>query len=301
MPTPFQYPRFAFGSRQTRAFQMMNSEGYFLGKSPRNPQAQQLKRNLRTLQALTERILPTGCPFVIGGGLARDALGGARPDDIDIWLPSNISEFVQDCNAFQWFFENNIPVTGSTAQIVFRGPGARGTLDLEASLNAVAYSDVNNHWVAECALPGYPKVNFMRTMVPWTGDTQAFFNTVMRSFDLDICMMFLAFEPGVYDTKYIVMPLHVVDACESKRGTTPTLNMIYWNRARMEQTSATRTNGRIEKMNRKYQFGLRLETIQLIETDQIVACPVKISKAVRWADMIYAMPQPSYQEFANAS
>lgn len=247
---------------------------------------------------MTEQILPDGCPFVIGGGLARDALGGARPDDIDIWLPSNVS--IEDCVLFRDWLQTQL--VGVETQIVFRGPGARGTLDLEASLAAVAYSDVNNHWVAECALPGYPKVNFMRTMVPWTGDTQAFFDTVMRSFDLDICMMFLAFDRGVYETKYIIMPLHVVNACENRgRRPEPGLNAIYWNRARMEQTSRERTNGRIEKLNRKYQFGMRLETIQLLETDQIVACPVKISKAVRWVDMIYAMPQPSYQEYANAS
>lgn len=303
MPTPFTYPRFAFGSHQTRAFQMMNSQGYFLGKKPKNLHAEHLKSRLATLQRVTETILPSGCPFTIGGGLVRDALGGARPDDVDIWLPSNVT--IEDCNAFQYWFQTQI--SGCECSIVFRGPGARGTMTLEESIAAVAYSDVNNHWVAECHIPGFPKVNFMRSMVPWTGDTQEFYNGLMRCFDLDICMMFIGFERGSKaESKYVIMPLHIVDACKRKARfanftRTPSLNIIYWNALRMAHTAEQRTQGRIDKMNRKYQFNLTLDSIRLIETEDIIACPVKISQAVRWVDYIYAMPQPSYQEFADAS
>ena len=248
------------------------------------------------LRFFTEEFLPDGCPFVIGGGLIRDGLGGARPGDIDIWLPSNIR--FTDCEVFRDHFLDSM-VEGSECRIVFRGPDARGTLGYEAAVDAVAYSDVNNHWVMECDIPNAPKVNFMRSMTEWHDDSQEFFNGLMRAFDIDICMMFMGYAMGQEEPTHIIMPEHIVKWWDegSFQGDRydPRLNIIYWNASRWATTAKNRTEARISKMNSKYAFDLTLESIRLIETDDIIATPVTLKKAMDMRKFIYPFPTPEYQ------
>lgn len=249
---------------------------------------------LGALRQATEGYLPDGCPFVIGGGLVRDGFGGARPGDIDIWLPSNIS--VDACEEFLEVITDSFE--GSSGAIVFRGPQANGGEWTEGTQNLADYSDVNNHWVIEVEIPDYPKVNFMRSMLQWTNDSQAFFNGLMRFFDIDICMMFLAYERGQSDTRYVIVPQHMVQwFAQSYRGETvpPRLNSIYWNRARMDMTSHDRTQARMDKMNAKYNFGMTMDTVRMIEQDSIVAYPVLIRNFAGWTNYIFPSVTPAYQ------
>lgn len=246
---------------------------------------------------MTEAILPSGCPFVVGGGLIRDGFGGARPGDIDIWLPSNIT--LPDCDAFRQFCIDRFDDVELDARIVFRGPDAHGGMDLTLATAAVEYTDVNNHWVFEINSADAPKINFMRSMTPWADDSQAFFNGLMRAFDLDICMLFMAWERGEDVTPYVIIPLHMAGWCqESFRGErhVTRLNMIYWNKMRWDRTSEARTTGRINKMNSKYEFNMSIDNIRLIETEDIIACPVKVSDMAVWRGYIFPNPTAAFMD-----
>lgn len=296
MTTTFTYPRLAFGNHLNRPYQMVNSRGAFLGSQPKDAQAKKLKGYLTFLRTMTESILPSGCPFVVGGGLIRDGFGGARPGDIDIWLPSNIT--TPDCDAFRQFCIDRFDDVELDARVIFRGPDAHGGMDLADATAAVEYTDVNNHWVFEINTPYGPKVNFMRSMTPWVDDSQAFFNGLMRAFDLDICMLFMAWEQGQDQTPYVIIPLHMAEWCKTsffgERHVTR-LNMVYWNKLRWDRTSERRTQGRIDKMNSKYEFNLSLDNIHLIETEDIIACPVKVSDMAVWRGYIFPMPTAAYK------
>lgn len=295
MTTTFTYPRLAFGNHPNRPYQLVNSKGVFLGKRPQDAKAKSLKKTLDFLRTLTETILPSGCPFVVGGGLIRDGFGGARPGDIDIWLPSNISN--PDCDAFRHFLLERFDDFDLDCRVVFRGPDAHGGMDLELATAAVEYTDVNNHWVMEINREDIPKINFMRSMTPWRDDSQAFFNGLMRAFDLDICMLFMAWERGQDTTPYVIIPLHMAEWCkESFRGEqhVTRLNMVYWNKLRWDRTSEQRTEGRIRKMNSKYEFNLSLDNIRLIETEDIIACPVKVRDMAEWRGYIFPLPTAAY-------
>lgn len=244
---------------------------------------------------MTESFLPSGCPFTVGGGLIRDGFGGARPGDIDIWLPSNIA--IPDCDAFRQHLIDRFDDPELDVRCIFRGPDAHGGMDFTTAMESVNYTDVNNHWVMEVNPVGAPKINFMRSMTLWQDDSQAFFNGLMRAFDLDVCMLFMAWEAGQDTTPYVVIPLHMAEWClESFRGEqhVPRLNMVYWNKMRWDRTSERRTQGRIDKMNAKYEFNLNLQSIRLIETEDIIACPVKIKDMAVWRNYIFPSPTAAY-------
>lgn len=237
---------------------------------------------------------------MVGGGFVRDALLGGRPGDIDVWLPSNITiggltDFIRDFSYLGGFFDNEISV-------VFRGPGHEST-DWTASPQQ-AYSDINNHWVLEVDYSGgggdsiqFPKVNFMRTMVNWEGDAQAFFNGLMRSFDFDICMMFMAWMPGeaIRDTRTVILPQHL--AVNWSRPVPENLlvrlNELKVNQARANATSATRLNARLQKMYSKYAlFRNSVALLPTLRTEEIVATPVSLSRIMR---RMSNLPRPTYE------
>lgn len=237
-----------------------------------------------------ESLLPEGCPFVIGGGLIRDALYGGCPSDIDIWLPSNIS--IPDIDAFCRHLATSGfgPNEGFQGQVLFRGPGATvqpvnpfafGALETAAAEN---YGDVHNHWVVELqtspiATEAHPRVNFMRNMATWNGDAESWFTEIMRNFDLDICMFFIGYMPGQSQVNTVIMPRHMLVA----QGTrTVRMNEVYWNQGRLQNTSVDRILARVDKMNSKYNIRLPrlIQDIQMIPTENIVAVPVRMSRMV---------------------
>ena len=248
-----------------------------------------------------ESVLPDGCPVIIGGGLIRDALYGGRPNDIDIWLPSNIT--IPDVDAFCAHLVRTGygPQQGFQGQIIFRGPGSRVEEVEEGVLGGfgnaendnTGYGDVHNHWVIEIqpseTIPladpiGHPKINIMRNMARWNGDAPAFFTEIMRNFDLDLCMYFVGYMPGQTSVNTVIMPQHLLNTLTNSRGggrvEATRLNEVYWNQARLETTSTERILGRIRKMNEKYQsLGLPedIERISMIPTAEIIAVPVPFS------------------------
>jgi hypothetical protein len=261
-------------------------------------------------------VLPDGCPFVIGGGLVRDAIMGGRPNDIDVWLPSNIT--VPDCDAFcAHLVRTGYGVAdGFQGQVIFRGPGS-DVREVEAEpilggfhnaeYNAENYGDVHNHWVIEVENTSeefaHPKVNIMRNMARWTGDAPAFFTEIMRNFDLDLCMYFIGYMPGQNSINTVIMPRHLriglMSAASNGARTVQThINEVYWNQARLNNTSEERIRSRVVKMNQKYMLRLpeAIEDIRMIPTADIVAEPVQLSFLMRYfnANMGYgnaALPQ----------
>lgn len=252
------------------------------------------------LRGAIERVLPDGCPFVIGGGLVRDALYGGRPNDIDVWLPSNIH--VPDVDAFCAHMVNCGYGTrqGFQGQVIFRGPGSRveeveegafgGFGNAEHDLGG--YGDVHNHWVVEIQTApnapagslgdlGHPRINIMRNMARWTGDAPSFFTEIMRNFDLDLCMYFVGYMPGQNAVNTVIMPQHLRDSLLNSRinhyRVAPTrMNEVYWNQARLETTSTERILSRVRKMNEKYTLNLPedIHRIVMIPTAEIIAVPV---------------------------
>lgn len=259
------------------------------------------------LRGAIERVLPDGCPFVIGGGLIRDALYGGRPNDIDIWLPSNIH--VPDVDAFCAHMVNSGygPRQGFQGQIIFRGPGSRVEEVTEgilggfnnAEYDTEGYGDVHNHWVVEITAadatatnvtpaPNHPRINIMRNMARWTGDAPSFFTEIMRNFDLDLCMYFVGYMPGQNSVNTVIMPQHLLENMRTTYRTgrlaTTRMNEVYWNQARLETTSVERILSRVRKMNDKYSVRLPedIQLIPMIPTAEIIAVPVPFASILRY-------------------
>lgn len=257
-----------------------------------------LRRIIRTLRIGIEQILPDGCPFVIGGGLIRDALGGARPGDIDIWLPSNIT----NCQLIRDALPNfRIMFPGAYLNAIFQGPGSTNDVDLVVAQNTGEYADINNHWVFEMTALNMPKINFMRTMVEWTGDAQAFFTGIMRGFDIDICMLYIGYMRGQENPTHVIMPQHMIQGL--RNGTRQMrlntaygmqMNDLHWNAARLNRTAEARVLARIQKMNEKYAFHANMERIQPIPQDHIIAVPVELREFARYTDRLLPYPMPAY-------
>ena len=234
------------------------------------------------LRIFTYDSLPTGCPFVVGGGLVRDSILGGRPSDIDIWLPSNLQADFTGTDPFlvklhQWAPE------GTEFEVLFRGPDwdGRGASRISDE-NPAEYGDVANHWVIEVQIPGWPRINFMRSMAYWSGDSQMFFNSLMRAFDIDHCMFFIGWMNGQSNVNTVIMPEHMLNR-DNRRFR---LSELHWDQWRLGSTSAARVESRLIKMYSKYSFGFR--TAQEVEreglvipVDQIVARPVLLSQAMR--------------------
>ncbi len=257
-----------------------------------------LRSLVGTLRGSIEQILPDGCPFVIGGGLVRDALYGGRPNDIDVWLPSNIN--VPDVDAFCSHLVRTGygPRQGFQGQVIFRGPGSRVEEVQEgifggfgdAEHDNAGYGDVHNHWVVEVqaannSVVSHPRINIMRNMARWTGDAPSFFTEIMRNFDLDLCMFFVGYMPGQTQVNTVIMPEHLrnslLHGLDRHFQVAPTrMNEVYWNQARLETTSTERILARVRKMNEKYVLHLPedISRISMIPTAEIIAVPVLFSE-----------------------
>lgn len=238
------------------------------------------------LRLFTYDALPTGCPFVVGGGLVRDSILGGRPSDIDIWLPSNLQAGFVGAESFLSMLALWAP-EDTYFEVLFRGPDHDGTNgqapgDTPVGATPNEYGDVANHWVIEMQVPGWPRVNFMRSMTQWRSDSQEFFNGLMRAFDIDHCMFFIGWMNGQSNVNTVIMPEHMLSR-DSRRFR---LSELHWNQWRLGSTPAARVESRLIKMYSKYSYGFR--TAQEIEAeglviplDQIVARPVLLSQAMR--------------------
>lgn len=193
-------------------------------------------------------------PLVLGGGIVRDAIMGGQPNDIDVWLPSECHiRNAQEAQA--WV----TAIFGVSCDIIFSGPE-----NVEEA--GEGYRDMSNHWVLEFSLHGF-KVNLMRTMTPWVeGDPAAFFRGVMRNFDIDLCMFFLALEREGIHTPYVIMPRHLQRQLEGVNGVTPQIRQFCWNGHRLDTMSDARRTMRSDKMHQKFP-GLGPEGT--IEVDEI--------------------------------
>lgn len=229
------------------------------------------------LREWTYRVLPEGCPFVIGGGMIRDAILGGRPSDIDIWLPSNLGRDYLTAGGFiDKFLEHN-PESEAECSILFELGVPRENID------AAGYGDVNNHWVVEVQIPNWPRINFMCSLAEWrTEDPQYFFNGVMRGFDIDQCMFFIGWMPNQRDVNTVILPQHLMQ----RHPRNFNLNELYWNQYRLENTSAARVEARLIKMYSKYGWNMRTpEELNahgfILPTNQIVAKPFLLRDVLR--------------------
>lgn len=246
-------------------------------------------------------MLPNDCPFIIGGGLIRDAILGGRPKDIDVWLPTNITHI--DLTAFLGRARHHFPEHNVTC--VFEGPGAHlapSTMNPWAGTDILgpdqhAYGDVNNNWVVEMTHPTLPDVNFMRSMTPWEGQAQPFFNSLMRAFDIDHCMFFVGYMAGQEDCNTVIMPQHMAQAVTSDRIVHGHMNEVYWNQYRMNITSQARIIERVRKMNSKYNLRIseNMDTIRRIAVEDIIATPVLLKTLMRKVNVIRCFALPMYQ------
>lgn len=269
-------------------------------------------------------LLPDGCPFVIGGGIVRDGILGGRPSDIDVWLPSNIT--IPDQEEFRQYIVERYP-EASSITCIFSGPGAhvgpgRAEGGVLAAPGDEAYGDVNNHWVFDMQFENLPQVNFMRSMTPWNNNPQDFFDGLMRAFDIDQCMYFIGYMPGQESVGTVIMPTHLADRyvgaerspwtpnhIEPRTFAALTLNEVYWNQYRMNQTSANRIDARLRKMIDKYHFFQRSVSDMsrlglIIPTEQIVATAIPLSLVMKVVNRTSAhphklLPHPSTQNRMN--
>lgn len=203
-----------------------------------------LKTTLQTVKNRLRSILPDGCPAVIGGGVVRDGIMGGQPNDIDVWLPSNINiTSTQDLRVWcEGVFQSN-------TQVIFSGPE-------NVEQEGEGYRDMSNHCVLEFNdLRGF-KINIMRTMTQWSNDDpSAFFRGVMRNFDIDLCMFFVAFgyETIGIHTPHVIMPRHLVAQLNDTTGVTNRIRQFCWNLHRLENMSDARMDMREAKMYSKFQ------------------------------------------------
>lgn len=218
--------------------------------------------------------------MVIGGGIIRDAIMGGVPVDIDVWLPSNVAQNSHDIYDFSRVITDAFP--GIRVQHVFEGPR-----ELNPANDPNNYRDMSNHWVVEFDV-GTVKFNVMRTMTQWTGDSAAFFGSVMQNFDIDLCMMFTGAIPtgrGFFTEPVtnIILPSNIVENLQDGRA----IDTFCWNRFRYEQTNVARRNFRRDKIISRYgvQEGTVLERAQFIPT------PVELTFVLE-AQSLLPFPQP---------
>lgn len=218
--------------------------------------------------------------MVIGGGIIRDAIMGGVPVDIDVWLPSNVAQNSHDIYDFSRVITDAFP--GIRVQHVFEGPR-----ELNPANDPNNYRDMSNHWVVEFDV-GTVKFNVMRTMTQWTGDSAAFFGSVMQNFDIDLCMMFTGAIPtgrGFFTEPVtnIILPSNIVENLQDGRA----IDTFCWNRFRYEQTNVARRNFRRDKIMSRYgvQEGVVLERAQFIPT------PVELTFVLE-AQSLLPFPQP---------
>lgn len=230
-----------------------------------------LRERINDLAGVLCQILPEGCPMVLGGGIARDALMGGVPVDVDVWLPSNFNPEVLNLrfvDAFCDLMRAESLTSDRYPQIVFEGPN-----DINPENDPNNYRDMSNHWVIEFD-HGPVKFNIMRTMSVWDGDSQAFFSSIMQNFDIDLCMMFVAAIPsvdGFFDNPIdtIILPSSIANDLANDVGITS----FRWNRFRWDTTSVRRRDFRRDKIRSRYQ----VTEGAVLERESFTAVPVPLS------------------------
>ncbi len=123
MPTTYQYPRYTCGNLQ-RPFRIGYKLGSVLSPYLRRSGINHLRQLITDIQMVIEPTLPQGCPFVIGGGLIRDAILGGRPSDIDVWLPCNLS--MGDLGTYLPFVARRLPNYDWTVRLQVQGQITKG-------------------------------------------------------------------------------------------------------------------------------------------------------------------------------
>lgn len=184
--------------------------------------------------------LPSGCPFTIGGGLIRDGVLGGPIGDIDVWLPSNC----------------NVPANVLNGTLIF---------DFAGNFTNGQYTrDISNRWVTEVELSGI-KVNLMKRLDPYV-DNQQWFDSLNYGFDTELSMMFMGFVPeDGFETRecawenlrgmnHISIPYSILEHLNFRPPIPQALSSLGVNEERMETTSATRMEARIQKLGRKYHL-----------------------------------------------
>lgn len=271
---------------------------FLSSRSAASQENRRLASQIDYIRELVAQTLPLGCPFVIGGGLVRDSILGGRPSDIDVWLPSNLRQASEVDFISHLTQEFGVTLFGETViETIFRGPGHDGSpTSMTPEGQTSEYGDVNNHWVMELKVgsdmgwDSFPKVNFMRTMVQWENDAQAYFTGLMRIFDLDACMMFMGWMPGesILNSRTVIMPAHLHNIWSGRTGSrhdtrTLRMNTLHYNAARANVTSEARQLARVEKMRTKYTFvrASTLGEISIIPVESIVAVPVALSSLIQ--------------------
>jgi hypothetical protein len=298
MTTTYRYPRGACGNPR-RPFQLVTEAGLFLSRRSSDPHVGELASIVNMLRDGLSDMLPAGCPFVIGGGLIRDAILGGRPGDIDIWFPANIR--IRDPERFLEHIL--LELQPRRCSIAFNGPPNE---DLTPGATQSNYGDVNNHWVMEVDLGvAFPKVNIMCSMSVWFGDAQGFFTDLMQAFDLDMCMFFCAWMPGdPIDTRVVIMPDHLWRLWSGSDSYNPamgrlTQNSLHYNAARANTTSEARIQSRIDKMCSKYCYSWRQSSrIDVIPQDEILAVPVSLRAVM---SRVNRNSGPPYPTMANSN
>lgn len=283
------YPQGLYGNPQ-RPYQLFGPDGFLRnipapvagqGLSEAHALAWNLRRTMNDIASFLDTVLPSDCPVIFGGGLIRDGLFGARPGDIDVWLPANITvphilagrppredptggTFIGHLAAS--FGINNI----GPFHTIFNAPaGFNLAVPAEAEN---PYRDMTNHWVVSGQINNFP-VQFMRTNVPWENDPQDFMNRLMRNFDLDFCMFFLCVERGsesvdtARSTEFVIAPNALLDVPDGAMW-----SQLGWNTAR-NVTSEARRQARIDKLRGKYFFQPGLQDIA---PEDIVAAPIPV-------------------------
>lgn len=258
-----------------------------------------LRASLAELAFTLGAALPDGCPMVIGGGLIRDAIMGGVPGDIDIWLPANIaipeggySNLGGPTNVgsfASWIrTQMNLPALPATVFAMGGGGTFEQTLGAPVVGHEHAYRDVSNHWVVEFNYNGF-QINIMRSMVPWTGDSERFFTRLMQNFDMDLAMFFVGMEIPQRSRVFtppmnVILPSHIVRDLQDE---TPILKWN-WNQERFQVTSSDRLRVRTTKLNSRYDFE---DDPGVIPTAMIVATPVEFSFVME-AQYLFPFPQP---------
>lgn len=309
------FPQGIYGN-PLRPFQLCHRE-YFLENTPledirtypyTDEDYNQLSRlgavesTLVEIRAMLTHCMPQGCPFVVGGGFVRDGIFGAPIGDIDIWLPSNMvadsdwESFISMLNNQELLNENPF---NSTSVIFNRPDGMDGE-----------YRDLVNHWVIQTTITPQAynrnytyQIQFMRTNVEWTGDTQAYFDGLLQQFDFDLCMMFLAWDYGVNfnmspNGRHLICDrawwerLQRAERLEAITGAGYKLNPL------RAGTSATRMNDRHRKMRSKYN------TYYIGQMEELPsAIPVPLSQVIQLVNersTLYA-PRPVVQTQAEGA
>lgn len=224
---------------------------------------------------------------MIGGGVVRDGIMGGQPNDIDVWLPSNIN--ITSTEELRIWCRDAFV---APVEVVFSGPE-------NVDQDGEGYRDMSNHCVLEFTdMRGF-NINIMRTMTVWNNeDPSAFFRGVMRNFDIDLCMFFVAFgyeEQGIH-TPHVIMPRHLVVQLNDTTGITYQIRQFCWNAHRLENMSDARRAMRSEKMHSRF---MNLGPEGTIQVEEIEPQVVTVSWLMRKMQFFPFPVLPAVPETSN--